>query len=81
MKAVFLDSLSLGDDVDLTVLTDDGNDWTLYPASTAADVAERIAGAEIVVSNKVPLDSATLAACDTLKLVCIPATGTRDQKE
>lgn len=78
MKAVFLDSLSLGDDVDLTVLTDDGNDWTLYPASTAADVAERIAGAEIVVSNKVPLDSATLAACDTLKLVCIPATGTNN---
>lgn len=78
MKAVFLDSLSLGDDVDLTVLTNDGNDWTLYPASTAADVTERIAGAEIVVSNKVPLDSATLAACDTLKLVCIPATGTNN---
>ena len=78
MKAVFLDSVSLGDDVDLTRLTNDGNDWTLFPACNQADVAERIRGADIVVSNKVPLDAETISACDSLKLICVPATGTNN---
>ncbi|MDO6461101.1 2-hydroxyacid dehydrogenase [Granulosicoccaceae sp. 1_MG-2023] len=75
MKAVFLDSLSLGDDVDLTPLTGDGNDWTLYPSAGKDEVAERIAGADIVVANKAPLDRDVLAAADALKLICVPATG------
>jgi len=39
-------------------------------------VAERIAGADIVITNKVPLRRETLDAADRLRLIAVAATGT-----
>ena len=38
----------------------------------------RLQGAEVVITNKVVLDADTLAACPSLKLICICATGTNN---
>jgi glycerate dehydrogenase len=46
-------------------------------AETAADqVAERLAGASIAITNKAPISAATLARLPALKLIAVAATGT-----
>ena len=46
-------------------------------ADTAGDqVVERLAGASIAITNKVPITDATLAQLPALKLVAVAATGT-----
>lgn len=77
IKAVFLDhhSLDLGD-LDLSQLASCFSDLQLYPHSMPEQVIERLQGAQVVISNKVPLDAKQLAACPDLKLVLISATGT-----
>lgn len=49
--------------------------WEWYPATPAAQLAERIAGCAVVVTNKVPLDAGTIAAAPQLRLICVAATG------
>jgi glycerate dehydrogenase len=51
------------------------HDWIEYPVTTADDVADRIADATIVVSNKLALPGAVLARAPALRLVAIAATG------
>ena len=50
---------------------------TLHPLtpSDQAVIAERCAGAEVVLTNKVPLEAATLGALPALRLVSVLATG------
>lgn len=51
---------------------------TLYPETNHQDndlILERIEAAEVVISNKVPLDRETLKAAKNLKYVIIAATG------
>lgn len=50
--------------------------WVSYPRSTRAETLERIADADIVVTNKAKLDAETLACAKKLKLVAVAATGT-----
>jgi len=50
--------------------------WRDYPATSAADVVERLAGATIAVTNKVPLRAADLARLPDLKMIAVAATGT-----
>ena len=77
MKAVFLDTATLGpDDVDLGPLTRQLPGLEFFPATPPARVAERIAAAEIVFVNKVRLSGELLAAAPNLKLICLAATGT-----
>ena len=46
-------------------------------AQTRADqVVERLAGASIVINNKVPISAAALAQLPALKLIAFAATGT-----
>lgn len=49
-------------------------DWHLFTES--ADVPERIARAEVVVTNKCPLGSGALARAPGLRLIAVAATGT-----
>lgn len=74
--AVFLDhaSLDLGD-LDMAPLQALFGELRLHPVSTPADLPERLRDAEVVISNKVPLNAATLAACPQLKLILVAATG------
>lgn len=77
-KIVFLDGLSLGEhNLQEKLLQKLPNaDYTEYPTTAPEQTLERAKGATIVLSNKVVLNSAILAELkDSLKLVCITATG------
>jgi glycerate dehydrogenase len=78
-RAVFLDhqSLDLGD-LDLSPLEQQFDSLQLYPATAPAQVAERLQGATAVISNKVMLDAASLAANPQLELILVAATGTNN---
>ena len=78
-RAVFLDhaSLDLGD-LDLAPLRQVFGELILHDASTREQVAERLQGAQVAISNKVRLDADTLAACPELKLILVSATGTNN---
>ena len=48
----------------------------VYPKTiTHEEAVERLAGAEVAVTNKTPITAALLDACPTVKLVCVLATG------
>lgn len=78
-RAVFLDhaSLDLGD-LDLQPLRQAFAELTLHARTSPDQVAERLRGVQVAISNKVPLDAATFAACPDLKLVLVAATGTNN---
>jgi glycerate dehydrogenase len=75
MQGCFLDAGSMGDSLDWTALESSIDSWTWHHNTARADVAERLAGMDIVVTNKVVLDADTIAGADTLKLICVAATG------
>ena len=77
--AVFLDhsSLDLGD-LDLSALSDCFERFDVHAATAPEQVVERLHGANVVISNKVVLDAATLKACPDLKLILVAATGTNN---
>ncbi|UTW06901.1 2-hydroxyacid dehydrogenase [Pseudomonas benzenivorans] len=78
-RAVFLDhsSLDLGD-LDLSPLEQSLTALQLHDQSTPAQAIARLQGAQVAISNKVPLDAATFAACPDLQLVLVAATGTNN---
>ena len=47
----------------------------VYDSTTPADVANRIADAAVVITNKVPVRAAALASASKLRLIAIAATG------
>lgn len=75
MKIVFLETETLGNDVDLSRFNQLG-EVKRYPRSNPKENAARIAEADILVVNKVPMNEETLKDADNLKLICITATGT-----
>jgi glycerate dehydrogenase len=50
--------------------------WREYPATQADQVAERLAGATIAITNKVPVRAADIARLPDLKMIAVAATGT-----
>ncbi|MGB4947069.1 MAG: 2-hydroxyacid dehydrogenase [Candidatus Competibacter denitrificans] len=68
------DSLDCGD-LDFSVLDTELPELTYYPATSPDQVAERIAQAEVVISNKVMLNAAAIQQAPRLRLICIAATG------
>lgn len=78
-SVVFLDQASLDQgDLDMQALHDAAAVLTLYPATTAEQVAERIADHEVVITNKVVIDAQVMRACPQLKLILVSATGTNN---
>lgn len=60
------------------------NPWTelaalgelvVHPRSRGPEIVERAQGAEVVLTNKTPLDAPTLAALPALRGICVLATG------
>jgi glycerate dehydrogenase len=79
MRGVFLDVGSLTRaDIDLNPLGATAVQWAYYDHTVQEAVKARIADAEIVVTNKVMVDAAALAAAGRLRLICIAATGTNN---
>ncbi|SCK14378.1 glycerate dehydrogenase [Variovorax sp. HW608] len=74
MKIVFLDRSTLSPQTSLRGLTF-AHTLQLFEKTSAADVADRIADADIVIVNKVKLDRSALERASKLKLVAIAATG------
>ena len=78
MKIVFLDSATTTrDDIDFGPLEAIG-DLVLYDHTTSGDTAGRSAEANILLSNKVVIDAATMDACPELKMIQVCATGTNN---
>lgn len=79
MKAVYLDYASLDQqDLDFQALHAVFDPLVLYPATSAAEIASRVADVDVIITNKVMIDAATIQQCPQLKLILISATGTNN---
>ena len=74
MKIVILEADSLGEDMVFTPFHKLG-DVVIYPATLAEDMPERVADADVIIANKVPICEKTIGEAKNLKLVCVTATG------
>jgi len=74
MKIVFLDAKTVGNDVSLDAFKDFG-EFITYPTTTKAQILEHIGNAQIILTNKVVIDSETIDKSPQLRLICITATG------
>ena len=79
LRAVFLDhaSLDLGD-LDMRPLRAAFDELQLHAASQPQEVAARLHGARVAISNKAPIDAQCIAACPELELILVSATGTNN---
>jgi glycerate dehydrogenase len=79
MRAVFLDFGTVShDDLDTAHLERVLPGITLFPASTEAEVDERIAGVEFILTNKLNITRARMRAVPGLKFIGLTATGTNN---
>ncbi|GGF63882.1 D-2-hydroxyacid dehydrogenase [Alteromonas lipolytica] len=78
MRAVILDGDSLGTDLTLDEFSALPIELIRYPATTPAQVDERIRDADIVLVNKVVLNADSLCQAAQLKYVGVLATGTNN---
>jgi glycerate dehydrogenase len=75
-QGVFLDVATVDNgDLSLGALDRSLPGWAFYPETTRDLLQERLQGCDVVVTNKVLLDTDTLAAAEALKLVVVCATG------
>lgn len=74
MKIVILDKDTLGEDIDLSPIHNLG-EVTEYPTTPYECVSERVAEADVIVTNKIRLNAETLKGADKLRLICVAATG------
>lgn len=74
MKLVILERDSAGTDIDVSCFEQFGT-VTCYANTTATQAAERIKDADIIISNKAPMNQSTLADAPNVKLICLLATG------
>lgn len=75
MKIVFMETDTLGTDVDLSFF-DQLGEVIKYPYSEPGKNSEHIQEADIIIVNKVPMNEKTLEKAKHLKLICITGTGT-----
>jgi glycerate dehydrogenase len=79
MRAVFLDFGTVShDDLDTTRLERVLPGITLHQTSTEAEVDERIAGCEIILTNKLQISRARMRAVPGLRFIGLTATGTNN---
>jgi len=74
MKLVILERNSVGTDIDVSCFEQFG-EVTYYANTTVEQVAERVQEADIIISNKAPMNEHTLSAARNVKLICLLATG------
>ncbi|MEJ2177617.1 MAG: NAD(P)-dependent oxidoreductase, partial [Gammaproteobacteria bacterium] len=77
MKGCILDKRSFDrGDVELALLCDQLEHWNHFDSTRDEQVDDRIAGCQVVITNKVRLSRRNIEAADQLQLVLIAATGT-----
>ncbi len=75
-KGVLLDAASLGHDIDLDGLKKALGQLTIYDKTEPDQVAERIQGADVILTNKVVIDASVIEESKhDLQLICVLATG------
>lgn len=75
-QGVFLDVATIDNgDLSLAALDRSLPGWSFHANTAPGDLGERLAGANVAVTNKVRLDADALAAADALRLVVVCATG------
>jgi len=76
MKIVVLDGQGINPgDLSWDCFSEFG-DVAVYPkTATHQEAVQRLAGAEVAVTNKTPITAELLDACPTVKLICVLATG------
>ncbi|MEY8508522.1 D-2-hydroxyacid dehydrogenase [Lachnospiraceae bacterium 42-17] len=75
MKLIFLDTKTIGEDLSLSSFKSFGEVIT-YPFSTHEEALNRTSDADVVITNKVPINEETIGNASHLKLVCVTGTGT-----
>lgn len=75
MKAVFLDTEGL-DDLTISHLKQECSSLQMFRITAPEEVAERIAGADLIILNKVKISREHLEAAPSVRLICVVATGT-----
>ncbi len=75
LKIVFLDRDTLSPETTLRAPAFP-HELIVHDRTAPAEVAERIAGADIVISNKAPLNRESLSRATRLKMIAVAATGT-----
>lgn len=79
MRGVFLDTLTMKlEDLDTSGLDSALEHWDFHQTTTPQETAERIADADVVLTNKVVLDRELIENAPNLKLICVCATGTNN---
>ena len=71
---VFLETETLGEDIDLTVFEQLGN-VKYYVRTSYDEIIDRLQDVDIVVVNKCKMDSYILSQCPSLKCIALSATG------
>ena len=77
LKIVFLDAQTLGSDISLAPVASLG-EYVSYPFTKPEDVFDRIAGFDVVITNKVWMGKEQMDSSPALKLICVAATGTNN---
>jgi glycerate dehydrogenase len=75
-KGVFLDSDTVGDDIDLSSLSATLPEWEFRSASLDGTAVQDIGDAAVIVTNKVRIDDEAMSRAPALRLICVAATGT-----
>lgn len=76
MQGVILDTDAIApQDLDLSPITGLLDDWTFYPSTQPHECLSRIRAADVVITNKIALNAASIAAAGNLKLIQVAATG------
>ena len=74
MRIVILDRDTIGPAVRMT-RPSFAHEWIEHDRTAPGDVAARLAGADIAITNKAPIRSDALAAAPKLKMIAVAATG------
>ena len=77
LKIVFLDAQTLGNDISLAPVASLG-EYVSYPSTEPGEVFDRIAGFDVVITNKVWMGKEQMDSSPALKLICVAATGTNN---
>lgn len=74
MKIAVLDKSTLGEDIDLSPIYALG-EVKEYETTAPQEVSERIMDADVVIINKIKLNESNLKNAESLKVICVAATG------
>jgi glycerate dehydrogenase len=73
-RIVFLDRATIGPAVTIRRPAFE-HDWTEYQATAESEVADRLSGSNIAITNKVPIRAETLRKLPDLRMIAVAATG------